>query len=82
MSDDLKEIKPEYPDEALQQSLTGRQFVYAPIQALTAVDSTAIGTGSGGSYVADTAATTIANMRTRINEIEAALIKLGLLKHI
>ena len=61
----------------LKQRIEGKNLFHAPQPALLLEDdSTIIIPGS------PTASATLTNMRTRINEIEAALIKLGLIRHI
>lgn len=53
----------------------------APREALTAVNTTAFSTSAGaGTHLDGSATTVLDNMRTRINEIEAALKSLGLIK--
>lgn len=54
--------------------LTGRSFVNAPLTALTTADASVINTGDA------TSDTVIANMRTRINELEARLQSLELIR--
>lgn len=54
--------------------LTGRAFVNAPQSALTTVNNDTINTGDATSDVA------ITNMRTRINELEARLQALELIR--
>lgn len=54
--------------------LTGRAFVNAPLTALTTANSGTINTGDA------TSDTIIANMRIRINELEARLQTLELIR--
>lgn len=74
------EIIPPFTESEVQgfvpstQKFRGDQLYYSPTAALTAATATVINTGDAAS---DTA---ITNMRTRINELEARLKTLGLLK--
>ncbi len=66
--------------EEVKLPVYGNEIYDAPQPALTTADSSSIDTASSPSRVVASAGPIIDNMRTRINEIEAALKNLGLLK--
>ncbi len=74
------EINPQIKDPVLQERVLGKNLVHAPQPALTVADTTAFPHASNADSVTSAAITTLDNMRTRIAEIEAVLIKLGLLR--
>jgi hypothetical protein len=81
MTDPL-DINSQNPDIQLQEKTIGKNILHAPQPALPVADESTINTGSGvGTYVSGSAAATITNMRSRIDALETALIKLGLIKH-
>lgn len=68
-------------DEVTQQKERARDFIdQAPQPAMTTPVATAISTGSVGAFVEAVNSPTLENMRTRINELENALVRLGLIK--
>ena len=80
MDKDESTIKVEQLADNTKQLPVPIELFGAPQPSLSTPDNNTIATGSGGNYVASTAATTIANMRTRINEIEGVLIRAGIIK--
>ena len=72
----LPPVNPQYPDETVEPQIQGHQMVFAPIQPITAQ----VGGPATGTYNS-TAEGLINNHTARINDIENALIKLGLLRH-
>jgi hypothetical protein len=59
--------------------IKGENLLKSPQDALTAVDNGALSSG-GLNSLKDTDSQIIANMRTRINELETALRNIGLLR--
>lgn len=73
-------IAPENTSEPIELPLfNGNQMFYAPRPKLTTASATAF-VSSADNDITDAAIPVLNNMRTRINELEAVLIKLGLLK--
>jgi hypothetical protein len=73
---DKTQVSVPYANTNVQQKVPGKNLYHAPQPALTPD----IGGSAGGTYNS-TAENLINNHTTRIDQIEAALIKLGLLKH-
>ena len=68
------------PEIPLQEKVQGKNLFYAPQPPLTTANGSAL--SSGGAYNLTTADNAIlGNTITRLNQVEAALIKLGLLRH-
>jgi len=65
--------------DTVLQKVRGVTIDLAPQPKMTAPIVTIISTGSSGAFVEATNSTTLENMRTRINEIENALVRLGLI---
>ena len=76
--DDLKEIKPEYPDTNLKKRIQGDEILGAPYKALTTAVAGTLSSGGAGMTNGDFNILTAAV--TRVNEMEQALKKLGLIK--
>lgn len=68
------------PDIPLKQKVLGKDIIHAPQPALTPANGGTL-SGGGSTDLRPGDNNVIANAVTRINQIEAALIKLGLIKH-
>lgn len=76
----LQQDEVPYPNPTVDEKIPGKNLFHAPQPALPVADETAFPFGSG-SAVQAAAITTLNNMRSRIDALETALIKLGFIKH-
>ena len=73
-------INPNNPEISVLNKMHGDNLIHAPQPSLTVANGSALST-SGALSLGNTDSTVLTNTITRVNQIEAALIKLGLLRH-
>ena len=77
---DALDQNPNNPDIPLPQKILGKNLFHAPQPALTSASGGSL-SSAGPANLTTGDSTILTNAITRIANIEAALIKLGLLKH-
>ena len=77
---DLAEVKPEMPILNLQEKTPGKNILHAPQPVTTPPVNPNMATGSGGTYISASSASTLNTVCQTVNEMYQALLKEGLIK--